>query len=120
MVAKRFSDTYEWSPELLRTVNAARYWTLRLKISKGIRVDSSLLRTLREEAKLPVQQSDDITSHMDIVECLRAARQQMCDHQRRHVELRRTYLEELAEAVVLSHRPWLEEEERVQQKKEQT
>ena len=120
VVAKRYSGTYEWSPALLRTVNAARYWTLRLKISKGIRVDGALLSNLREEARLPVQLSDAITKHVDIVENLREARRQMRDHQKRHVELRRTYLEELAEATVLSHRPWLADEENEQQKQEKT
>ena len=29
MVAKRYSTCYEWSPELIRSVNAVRYWELR-------------------------------------------------------------------------------------------
>jgi hypothetical protein len=79
-----------------------------------------MLRNLGEEAKLPIQQSEAITSHQDIVENLRDARKRMRENQRRHVELRRTYLEELAEATVLSRRPWLAEEDHEQQKQEQT
>jgi hypothetical protein len=31
MVAKRYSTRYEWSPEIIRSVNDVRYWELRLK-----------------------------------------------------------------------------------------
>jgi len=43
----------------------------------------------------------------------------MYDKQKRHVELRQSYLEELAEAILLQRCPWLEEEGFEQQKIEQ-
>jgi hypothetical protein len=45
-VGKRYSTKYEWSPEILRSVNELRYWTLRLKQTKGIWVDAENLKTL--------------------------------------------------------------------------
>mmetsp|Transcript_16534 Transcript_16534/g.23565 ORF Transcript_16534/g.23565 Transcript_16534/m.23565 type:complete len:716 (+) Transcript_16534:576-2723(+) len=119
-VAKRYSDTYEWSPEMMRSVNAFRYWSLRLKVAKGVVVDNNTIKKCREDAKLPLQQSEYITGRQDIVENLRDARKQMRENQQKHVELRRTYLEELAEATVLLRRPWLQEEGNEQQKQEQT
>lgn len=57
---------------------------------------------------------------MEIVDFLREARRCLRDKQKRHVELRRTYLEELAEATVLMRRPWLDDEGQEQRKQEQT
>jgi len=105
-VAKRYSDTCEWSPVLLRSVNLVRYWVLRLKQSKGVYVDQSTLWKLRGAAKLPLKQSEAMTKRMDIVENLRDARREMRENQKRHLELRRTYLEELADATILMRRAW--------------
>jgi hypothetical protein len=45
--------------------------------------------------------SEQITAKMDIVEGLRDAKRVMYENQKRHAELRRTYLEEIAEAALL-------------------
>ena len=119
-ISKRYSTKYEWSPELMRAVNEVRYWELRLKICKGIPVDAKTLRGLREAAKLPVQSSDGIIGRLAVVENLREARRQMYDFQRRHAELRRQYLADLAEAKLLQRRPWLNEDGYEQQLREQT
>mmetsp|Transcript_7001 Transcript_7001/g.10195 ORF Transcript_7001/g.10195 Transcript_7001/m.10195 type:complete len:653 (+) Transcript_7001:1286-3244(+) len=118
-VAKRYSTQYEWSPELMRAVNEARYWELRLKPYKGIKMDEGTLEQHREAAKLPLQQSKNIEGRLKVVDCLRAARKQMQEFQRRHVEMRSNYLEELAEAKVIQHRPWLNEEGNEQRLREQ-
>jgi len=119
-VAKRYSTRYEWSPELIRTVNAVRYWELRLKQVKGIVVDLETIATYRDAAKLPVASSDGILLRLEMFDCLRAARREMYVNQKRHVELRQAYMEELAEAVLLQRRPWLNEEGNEQHREEQT
>lgn len=119
-IAKRYSTKYEWSPELMRSVQEVRYWELRLKFYKGIQVDAATLKAQKDAARLPVQQSEAITGRLEVVDCLRVARQQMYGNQKKHVELRRQYMEELAEAKNLQRRPWLLEEGNEQNLKEQT
>mmetsp|Transcript_21350 Transcript_21350/g.30549 ORF Transcript_21350/g.30549 Transcript_21350/m.30549 type:complete len:1538 (+) Transcript_21350:1841-6454(+) len=118
-VAKRYSEKYEWSPALLRVVDAVRYWTLRLKKAKGVPVDEVLIKQHREAAHLPLQQSEEITKLIDIVnKYLRDARKLMYQSQANHVELRRTFLEELAEAITVDKRTWLIEDGREQKLQE--
>lgn len=50
---------------------------------------------------------------------LREARASLRDHQRSHIELHRSHLEELAEAKVLDKRPWLGDNGQVTRKEEQ-
>ena len=93
MVAKRFSTRYEWSPELIRSVNELRYWTLRLKAVKGFRVDQEVIQQYRGSAKLSRAQSDQITARAEIIQYLREAKRSMYENQKHHVELRRSYLD---------------------------
>ena len=90
-----------------------------MKKVKGLRVDDGTIKAHCEAAKLPLAQSDQITSRGDIVESLREAKRYMYENQRRHVELRTMHLEELAEAILLQRKPWLAEDGHEQQKQEQ-
>jgi len=70
--------------------------------------------------KLPLALSDHITERAAIIDNLREARRAMYENQKRHVELRQTHLEDIAEATLLHRKPWLAEEGYEQQKQEQT
>jgi hypothetical protein len=107
--SRKITKRYEWSPELVKSVEAVRFWRLVLRKSRGIPVQSSTISLARKKAGLA--QSTDITDRSTIVAYLCLAIQNMKNRQKSHVELRESYLTGLAEALVLETRPYLKEEE---------
>jgi hypothetical protein len=50
----KFTDTFDWLPQLIQAVNAVRYWNQLLKRSKGQKVVNSTIEKARNDAGLPL------------------------------------------------------------------
>jgi hypothetical protein len=103
-VSKSFSKKFDWSPKLKQAVQAHRYWKLRLQQKRGGLVSNSRVAHHREAANIP---DDSPMTESQIIEAIKGPAKQLKDLQRRHRELRTTYLEELTESIVLSQAPSL-------------
>lgn len=95
--SKKFSTRYQWSPALSSSVNAVRYWRLRLRQAKGIPIST---HTLQKQMKAANIETDTTLDTPAIVKKLREALATLRDHQKQHIELRQSHLESLAEARV--------------------
>jgi hypothetical protein len=71
--AKKYTNKYEWSPTLVRSVYAERFWRIALRRSQGRIVSSTFLVRTRELAGITLDHSS--LTLPDIVQCLAAARQ---------------------------------------------
>ena len=107
--ARRYTTKYQWSPLLLKAVYAYRYARLRLKEFKGIAVTEKALLYHRKQASVTEEKHQELDAVDKIVTFLREAKAKMKEMQKRHVELRKEYVEGLAEAVVLQRFPTVEE-----------
>jgi hypothetical protein len=104
--AKKYTNTYEWSPTLVSAVYAERFWRLALKQSQGRCISQSLLIRTKEYAGIRADLSQ--LTLPDIVQCLASARQSRRELQQQHQQLCANYLEKLAEALVLKRAPYLD------------
>ena len=109
MCARRYSTKYQWSPLLLKAVYAYRYARLKLKEWKGIPVTTKTLQYHQKQAAITDDEHQDLNAVEKIINFLRSAKAKMKKMQRRHVELRKDYIEGLAEAIVLKRFPTAEE-----------
>lgn len=107
--SKRYSTTFQWSPLLLKAVYAYRYARLRLKEFNGIPVTEKTLQYHQKQAEITEEQHKNLNAIDKIVNFLRESKTKMKEHQKRHVELRKGYVESLSEAMVLKHFPTAEE-----------
>jgi len=104
--AKKYTNKYEWSPSLVRSVHAERFWRLALRKSQGRLISQNLFERTRLSAGIHV---DPTTLAMpDVIQCLACARQTRKELQQQHQLLRKNYLEKLAEALVLKRAPYLD------------
>ena len=108
-ISRRYSTKYQWSPALLKEVYVFRYARLRLKEMKGLPVTVSSIRYHMKQAKITEAQHQHLDAMEKIVTFLRQARKNLKEYQKQHVELRRNYVEELAEAIILKRFPTAEE-----------
>jgi hypothetical protein len=104
--AKRYTNTFDWSPTLVQSVYAERFWKLALRQSQGRVLSPSLLQRTKEYAGIGADLS--CLTLPDIVQCLASARQSRKELQQQHQQLRKNYLEKLAEALVLKRAPYLD------------
>jgi len=102
--AKKYTNKYEWSPTLVRSIFAERFWRLALRRSQGRSISQTLLNRTRESAGITLDPS--LLTLPDIVQCLASARQTRKELQQQHQELRKNYLEKLAEALVIKRAPY--------------
>jgi hypothetical protein len=100
--AKKYSDTFHWSPILKRIDNEVRYWRLRLKRAKSIHASEYTLIKAAEAANIQVEDTPLQTTA--IITKLQDAHKHLRDHQRQHIELRKNHLESLAAARVITAR----------------
>ena len=107
-IACRYSTQYQWSPALLKEVYVLRYARLRLKEAKGLPVTNNSIQYHKKQAGITDSQHRELTAIEKIVNFLRQARKNLKEYQKRHVELRRSYIEELAEAIVQKRFPTAE------------
>jgi hypothetical protein len=95
----RFTKTYEWSPTLIKAVYAERYWRLAYKRSIGRFVSDKYFNRIKNSAGITLT---PVSFHLPyIFQCLNAARETRKLLQKDHRTLRRNYLEQLSEALVL-------------------
>jgi hypothetical protein len=103
--AKKYTDTYQWSPELAAAVNAVKYWRLRIKQLKKVKVAEETIRKAAEAAQLPLPKT--LMTTTEILRNLREAHRVLRQHQKNHIELREKHLDSLAEARVVAVCPAL-------------
>lgn len=102
---RRVSKKFDWSPALKKAVQEYRYWRLRLKHQGG---GLTSLKTLQRQQQAAGIHEDVAKQQMDrvtIIGLLRQAFQHMKDHQKQSKQLRSSFLESLAEAIVLHQAP---------------
>jgi hypothetical protein len=107
--SRKVTKRFEWSPTLIESVEVIRFWRLLLKKSKGLPIHPFTIQLARTKACLPP--ATEFSNQSTIVTSLRSAVQTMKSLQRSHAELRDSYLNGLAEALVLERRPYLKKEE---------
>ena len=98
-LSRSHSVKFDWSPKLKRAVQAQHYCHLRLKQCKGIIVSPARLDFHHHEAEID---NDTTSTLIKVVTSLRAATTTLRTYQKDHKNLRASYLEELAEAIVLN------------------
>jgi hypothetical protein len=104
--AKKYTNKYEWSTTLVRSVFAERFWSLALRRSQGRHISQALFERTKQSAGIKVDPSH--LTMPDVVQCLACARQTRKELQQEHQSLRKNYLEKLAEALVLKRAPYLD------------
>jgi hypothetical protein len=115
---KRYTKTYEWSPTLVQAVYAERFWRLMYKKSTGRFVsDEHLIRT-RSMAGIPTSSAE--LQLPQILKCLTGARESRKLLQKDHRTLRRNYLEQLAQALVLKRSSAMADPKNADQREKRT
>jgi len=71
--AKKYTNKFEWSPTLVRSVFAERFWRLALRRSQGRKISQILFERTRESAGITLDPS--LLTLPDVVRCLASARQ---------------------------------------------
>ena len=104
----RYSTTYDWSPTLTHAVHTYRFWKMKLKQIKGLTVSTQVINKTHADASLPPDILTATYTEHQIIQAIKAAYHQMRQHQRNHRTLRETYLENLAEAIILHRCPALD------------
>jgi hypothetical protein len=99
LISRKYTKKIEWSPALAKAVNTTRYWRLLLKRSRNLLVSNVILCNTRRKAGIPA--SDTNMTRQEIIENLREAIKDLKTKQSNHVQLRKQYLEELVEYLVL-------------------
>jgi hypothetical protein len=94
-----YTSTYSWSPILKQSVQAYRYWQLRLKQACGLPVSITALNNLFQTSGLSTHPTQ--LSISTIQDNLRSSIAMLRSHQKHHKEFRKTFLEELSKAIAL-------------------
>jgi hypothetical protein len=108
---RKYSTKFDWSPTLLKAVQTFRFWKMKLKLQRGLHVSRAVLQKHHTEAALPQDAYDTQYTEAAIVQAIKDAYQELQANQKKHRELRTSYLESLAEAIVLHQSPNLEASE---------
>ena len=106
--AKKYRNTYAWSPTLVRSVSAERFWRLVIKQSQGHHVAADILHRTKVSAGITVDISQ--LTLPDAVQCLQSSHQTRKELQQNYLQIRRNYLVSLAQALVLKRAPYLEDD----------
>jgi len=80
--AKKYTKKFEWSPTLVRSVFAERFWRLALRRSQGRKISQILFERTRESAGITLDPS--LLTLPDVVRCLASARQTRRQLQQQH------------------------------------
>lgn len=108
-LSRRVTTTYQWSPKLKAAVHKLRYWHLRLRQVRHLPVNLNQLDSFRHSGEIS-DQEHSLQTEVDIKMAQSAAFQTLKELQSKHQELRESYLEDLAEAIVLERSPYLEDD----------
>jgi hypothetical protein len=106
---KCYTKRFEWSPAMIKLVESVRYWRLLLKRSKGLQIQHSTI--CRAQTAAGLSHNTETVEQPTIIAHLRTALIAMRQAQKHHVELRESYLNGLAEAIVLEKKPHLSKKE---------
>jgi hypothetical protein len=102
---RRYSTRFDWSPALKQAVQEYRFRKLKLKQTRQLKVSSAILSLYHKEASLPKEVLSKVVTETEAIKFLQVAYKNMTCHQKNHKQLRASYLESLAEAIVLHHSP---------------
>ncbi len=108
---RTYSTKFDWSPALTQAVQEFRFWKFKLKLHKGLHVSLTVLQHYQEAAALSDAHLSSTFSESFIINEIRNAYQKMKTSQKDHRKLRASYLEQLAEAIVLHQSPTLDTNE---------
>jgi len=107
-ISRHITTTYQWSPILKKAVYCLRYWHLCLRQVCGQSVSVNQLLLFQREADISPQEQD-LTAESDIKTAQHQVYSTLKALQKQHQELRETYLEDLAEVIVLNRASHLAE-----------
>ena len=107
--SKRYSTRFQWSPLLLKAVYVYRYARLRLKELKGLPVTEKAIQYHIKQASITTEEHQNLVALDKIILFLRAAKAKLKELQHQHKELRKDYIEGLAEACVFKRFPTAEQ-----------
>jgi hypothetical protein len=97
--SKKYTGRFFWSPDLIKSVQAERYWKLWLKTTKGITVTPQALSRTQEAAGLAPPSSPPTLAM--VVQELSNAKRTRKALQKQHLTLRESYLTRLLTSLVL-------------------
>jgi len=104
---RKFTSTFAWSPQLVKSVQTERFWKLLLKVQRGLPVAPNTITSTKAAAGLEdIAHRPTIT---EIVDALREAKKTRKELQRKHLDLREAYLDRLAKSLVLKASPQLDD-----------
>jgi hypothetical protein len=108
-ISKRIITKYQWSPKIKQAVQSLRYWNLRLRQAHQKPFSPVQLTHYQAEGNIPPE-ATTITDVKIIKREQHKAFLNLKSLQEQHEGLRESYLEGLAEAIVLNRSPKLAEE----------
>jgi hypothetical protein len=111
--SKKYTGRFSWSPNLIKSVQAERYWKLWLKTTKGITVTPQALSRTQEAAGLAPPSSPPTLAM--VIQELSNAKQTRKALQKQHLTLHENYLTRLSTSLVLKPSPRLEDPKYEQQ-----
>ncbi len=114
-ITRTRTATYEWSLETAQSIQAVRYWKLRLKHLSSLKVTDHILTVTLHKAGLP-ETAATIVDRLELIEHLRTAREHATHCKKNHVEKREAYLLGLAEAIVSARCPYMDAPRMTQEK----
>lgn len=98
-LTKMHTPTYEWSPQLVQSIQAVRYWRLHLKRLSAINVTDHLLNVTWLASGLP-DSVNASASRSELLTNLQGAKIIAARCKTNYVELREAYLSGLADAII--------------------
>jgi hypothetical protein len=107
-ITRVITGNYEWSVQLAQAIHSLRYWKLRIKRAHAIRVTDYFLTATHQLAGLPQDATDQMTLPA-LIQNLHQSKEYLASCKKNHVALRESYLQGLAEAIVLQRCPFLDE-----------
>jgi hypothetical protein len=108
-LSRRITTKYQWSPRLKQSVQRLRYRQLRLRQVRNQPFAANQLLQYRDEGNI-TEADHQLLEESAIKNAQHEAYKHLKQLQQQHQELCDTYLEDLAEAIVLDRSPHLAEE----------
>jgi hypothetical protein len=116
-ITRKRTPTYDWSIVLVQSIQAVRYWKLRIRRLSTLHISDHSLLYHRIFAGLPPEAEAPV-SHHQLVLNIKAAISHATSCKKDHVGLRVSYLHALAEAIVTKRCPILDHSRFVHEKAE--
>jgi len=107
LCSKKYTNTFQWSPQMIQAVQRERYWRTQLKATRGKSTSPKALERLKEAAGF--HEANYQPTLQQVIDALRKSKSHQKEMQSRHIEMRETYLERLATSIVLKSSPHLDD-----------